>query len=339
MHIRVFYTLIISTFSVLNAFAGSVQEQSITFKSDDSITLAGTVTRPSGQNGSKKIPAVLLIAGSGPTDRDGNQPPSIMTDVLKKIAHELASHGIASFRFDKRATHSNQLQWPTDAKLIPKFFSWQNHQADVRAAFASMRNSKGIDSRRVAILGHSEGGILAVSQAKLLSPKALILIGTPGRTFGEVLTEQISMLLEKQGASASIKGDYLTKVTAIQKFISENGQIPPDVPPGLKVLYPQSASLFLRDTLNLDPTTLVKKYPGPVLVLNGEFDSQVSPSRDAAMLFSTLQTRKSSVQTLLIVPSASHNLKKVNGPLDAGLTGPVDSSALAELKTWLSKNL
>jgi len=319
--------------------AAGFNEQSVTFKSDDGITLGGTLTFPANQNAATKFPAILLIAGSGPTDRDGNQPPQLIANLLKQAAHELALHNIASFRFDKRAAHVNQMQWPANQEMLPKFFSWQNHQADIQTAFQAMRNSKHIDSSRLAILGHSEGGVLALSQAASLSPKALILIGTPGRSFGNVLTEQISVLLDKQGASPAIKSEYLTKNAAIQKFISETGEIPSDVPAGLKALYPQSAKLFLRDVMNLEPTSFAKSYRGSVLIMNGELDNQVSPTRDARALETAFQTRKSSLQHLEILPSDSHNLKKINSPTDPGISGPVDPNALAVLTSWISKNL
>lgn len=322
-------SILVTIFFIPFTATAAFNEQVVTFKSDDSVILMGTFTKPSEQTKGKKIPAVLLLAGSGPTDRDGNQPPTLMVDLLKQIAHEFASQGIASVRFDKRAAHANKMQWPSDSKLLPKFFSWQNHQSDVRAAFNLMRSLKGIDSNRVAILGHSEGGILAMSQAKQLSAKALILIGTPGRTLGAIITEQISTLLDKQGASDSVKNEYLIKNAAIQKFISENGLIPRDVPAGLKALYPQSASLFLQDVLNLDPTTLAKKYSGPALIVNGELDTQASSIRDAKALYSAFQARKTASQKLIVIQSASHNLKKVNGSFEPGFVGPVDSNALA----------
>ncbi|MBK7890551.1 MAG: hypothetical protein IPJ84_06820 [Bdellovibrionales bacterium] len=324
--------------SGLTELAAAFEEQAVTFKSDDNTSLNGTLTFPENKNADEKFSAVLLIAGSGPTDRDGNQPPQVISDLLKQVAHELALHGIASFRFDKRAAHASKLQWPASQGMLPQFFSWKNHEADVRAAFSAMRRSNRVDSHRLAILGHSEGGVLALSQAATLSPKSLILIGTPGRSFGEVLTEQIGALLDKQGVPDTVKSDYLNRNAAIQKYIFENGEIPSDVPAGLKALYPPSARLFLKDIMRLEPTSFGKSYRGRVLIMNGELDSQVHPIRDAKALETAFQARKLSSQQLEIIPSGSHNLKKISTALDPGISGPVDPNALAVLITWLSKN-
>jgi alpha-beta hydrolase superfamily lysophospholipase len=327
------------TLSFTCASSYAFKEQLLSFRTADSIVLSGTLTMPDQHIVSRKFPALLLLPGSGPTDRDGNQPPRLMTDLLKQIAAELANNGIASFRFDKRAAHSNKMQWPADSKKLPQFFSLQNHQADIEAAFKEMASSDNIDKNRVAILGHSEGGVLALVSLESLSPKALVLIGTPGRSLGNLISEQISHLLDKQNTPAAVKNEYLTKNAEIQKFISKNGTIPSDIPQGLKALYSPAASLFLKDILTLDPTVLLKKFQGPVLILNGELDTQVSPIQDAEALYKSLKTRKSSQQQILIVPSASHNLKTLKSPTDDGLSGVVDSKALSTLVEWLSQNL
>jgi acetyl esterase/lipase len=333
------YIIVLVLFFSVCTFAAKFEEHQVTFKTVDSIVLSGTISVPETQNKSKKFPVVLLIPGSGPTDRDGNQPPSLVTDLLKQIAHHLAANGIASFRFDKRAAHTNKMQWPKDFQQLPKFFSWRYHQLDIKAAFDKLASSKNIDSQRLAILGHSEGGLLALAQAKSLSAKALVLIGTPGRTFGVLITEQISALLDQQNASPEIKSEYLTKNASIQKYISEKGKVPTNVPQGLKALYPPSASSYLKEVLNLDPIPLTRNFKGPALVINGEFDKQVSPSRDANLLFDSFQKRKSSIQNIFIAPSLSHNLKKVSNSADIGLTGAVDPKTLSVLAEWLSKNL
>src|SRR5688500_9758350 len=76
----------------------------VSFTGAGGLKLNGTVLLPSGGR-DQKFPAVLLLPGSGPTDRNGNQPPVLVTDLLKQIADRLAAEGIASLRFDKRSAH------------------------------------------------------------------------------------------------------------------------------------------------------------------------------------------------------------------------------------------
>ena len=87
-------------------------EREVTFSGPGGITLRGTLQLPDGAKG--KVPAALLLAGSGPTDRNGNQPPALVTDLLKQIADRLATEGWASLRYDKRAVRTYAASWPKD---------------------------------------------------------------------------------------------------------------------------------------------------------------------------------------------------------------------------------
>ncbi|RYZ93289.1 MAG: hypothetical protein EOP06_01435 [Proteobacteria bacterium] len=332
-------SLLVFLILFIGSFAGAeVIEIPLSFNSADSTQLSGTLTLPDRMVG-KKYPCVLLLPGSGPTDRDGNQTPSLMVDLLKQVAQSYAAAGIASFRFDKRAAHVNQLKWPTNPSKLPEFFSWKNHINDVEAAYHAFNAQPQIDVKRLAILGHSEGGLLALVSAVQLRPKALILIGTAGRTLGDVLTEQISNLLDQQQATPQVKAEYLKKNREIQDFISKNGSVPDGVPPGLKALFPKSAVLFLRDVLKLDPKPYAKRFSGSVLVMNGEMDKQVSPDKDAKLLYSMLSARRNLKQELFVVPKASHNLKPVSSALEAGITGPISDEAKSKLATWTTGSL
>src|SRR5438067_1649273 len=83
-------------------------EQHISFQGNGGITIAGTLVLPETANSDRLVPAVLLIQGSGPTDRDGNQPPNLQTDLLRQLANILAGAGIASLRYDKRGMYANR---------------------------------------------------------------------------------------------------------------------------------------------------------------------------------------------------------------------------------------
>ena len=86
------------------------------------LMLEGTLQMPIGVAG--KAPAVLLLPGSGPTDRNGNSMLGITTDLYKQIAEELAKNGIASLRFDKRAIRQYAANWPKDIPALSKYFCW-----------------------------------------------------------------------------------------------------------------------------------------------------------------------------------------------------------------------
>src|SRR6185437_2429566 len=121
------------------------------------------------------------IQGSGPTDRDGNQPPQLKTDLLRQIATALGEAGIASLRYDKRGMYANRDTMPKAAAELPHFFDWSAFVEDVHGAFDFLRAQEAIDPARVGILGHSEGGLLALDVSTLHTPQAkvLVLAATP----------------------------------------------------------------------------------------------------------------------------------------------------------------
>jgi hypothetical protein len=126
----------------------------VDIRTADDITLHGTLSIPVVRNASK-VPAVLLIQGSGPTDRDGNQPPNQMPDLLKKVAYTLAKGGVASLRFDKRGLGGNL---PHQPDKLADFSRWENFVSDAVSAFSFLVARPEIDASRIAIFGHSEGG-------------------------------------------------------------------------------------------------------------------------------------------------------------------------------------
>lgn len=302
--------------------------------------LRGTFTKPEGSG----LPAVLLLPGSGPTDRNGNQPPQITTDLLKEMADGLASVGIASLRFDKRAVGGYSASWPKAVADIDKFFRWENFVADAKAGLVFLQKQEGIDPKRTAIVGHSEGGSLAIKIGSDLSgkpgaPKALVLMGTPGRTFDPIIREQVSASLGRAKLSADQIKKYLDYVDAALTQVREKGTFPPNPPEGLGPIFNPTAASLIRSYVTVDPIPLVKRFTGPVLILQGEKDIQISPARDAAALAAALKARGGDHE-LLTIAGASHNFKLVVDPdKEPGFTGPMAKEALDKLKSWLQKYL
>ena len=306
--------------------AAAARETEVTFDGVGGVTIAGTLTVPDGGDGGAKFPALLLIAGSGPTDRDGNQPPGLKTDLLKQIAQRLADSGIATLRFDKRGMYANIKDLPKDRSQFGDFFAWENFVGDAEAGVRFLSRQAQIDPAHVGILGHSEGGLLAMEVARSIKsagapPAAVILLSTPGRPMEVILDEQLKRLLKLQGASQEQRDSLLADNARICREILDKGTIPPDVPAGLAALYPKYLARFLHSDLAVDPAQLATDLTGPVLVMSGAADVQVSSERDARTLDSALSKRRSGVHTLIIVPQASHNLKIVASTTDPRVRG------------------
>jgi uncharacterized protein len=313
----------------------------LSFKVPD-LTLEGTLEIP---NGSGKFPAVLLLPGSGPTDRDGNSGLGVQTNLLKIMADELAKNGVASFRFDKRAISRYKASWPKDLAKLNSFFAWNKFVTEAEAAKSFLSAQPEIDSKRVAVLGHSEGSLIALQiafnqHANLEVPKSLVLLGSTGRPMGPILHEQIARLLKKQGATSEIGKPFLDYTDAACATLAAGKPLPPNTPPGLAALFNPTVLDIMGAYCRIDPADLAKSYTGPVLVINGQRDTQVSAERDTPRLVASLKARINGKTSSFIAPDASHNLKSTrNGADDDAFTGPIVPGVVDRIIQFLKENL
>jgi pimeloyl-ACP methyl ester carboxylesterase len=284
---------------------------------------------------------VLLLAGSGTTDRDGNQPPALISDLLKLIAQRLASEGYASIRFDKRSAKTYATEWPKDVAAQNDFFAWDAFVGDATAALRFLQSQPEVDAARTIVAGHSEGALIAMQIAKNLArephgPVGLILISAPGRTGAAILREQVSANLKRAGLTADAVRPYEDYVDLAIRQIVKDGSVPPNPPKGLAGLFPRNATRLVQVELSLDPEKILPLCPGPVLVVQGEKDIQVSVLRDFPRVVAALKGRRSGSVDTGVVPSASHNLKAVaNENVDPGITGPVVPEALDAIAAFM----
>ncbi len=162
-------------------FPRGFREQQVRFAGTSSgggdVTLAGTFTVPMISE-IQRVPGVVLVAGSGPTDRDGNNPliPA-RVDVLKLLAAALAEAGIASLRYDKRGIAGSAVspQRPSDRQ--DRFFTWDQFVGDVQAAHTELLRHGEIKPYATALLGHSEGGLLAIAASVAMGRKRPLWAG------------------------------------------------------------------------------------------------------------------------------------------------------------------
>jgi pimeloyl-ACP methyl ester carboxylesterase len=306
------------------------------------LMLEGTLQLPIGAT--SKVPAILLLPGSGPTDRNGNSGLGITTDLLKQIAEELAKNGIASLRFDKRAIKIYASKWPKDLKEVNKFFSWQNFVDDAGAALDFLGKQPEIDEKRTGILGHSEGALLSLQlgsdrSALTTKPKVTILLGSTGRPMGIILHEQIARQLKLAQATPELTKQYLDYVDAACKAVADKKDLPPNMPPNLGGLFNPTTMDIMGAYCRIDPSENAKRVIGPVLVMNGQKDTQVSSERDTPRLLEALKARKSGIFESMIVPDASHNFKSTKFGTDDAFEGPVIPEALALIIKFAKANL
>lgn len=309
----------------------------VTFTGAAGLELHGTFLVPPA---SKPVPAVLLLPGSGPTDRDGNSKLlSVKVDLLKTIAERLAQVGIASLRFDKRAVATYQAKWPKTLPELNTFFGWRKFVEDAEGGLTFLKSQKEVDPTKLVLLGHSEGALISLQIASEVTPQpaAVVLIGSTGRKMGAVIHDQIARQLAK--APTVDPKPYMTYVDTACAAVAAGKPLPPNPPAGLSGLFNASILDLLGNYCRIDPTDLAKKYDGPVLALNGEGDTQVSPTDDTKPLAAALKSRSHGTVDVMIVPDASHNLKSIKAGGPDAFDGPVNAAALDKIATWLVKTL
>ena len=323
---------------------GAPSPREITFEGAGGVRLSGTLLLPEGAAPGRRVPAVVLVAGSGPTDRNGNQPPLLWTGLLKQLADVLADAGIASLRYDKRGQYRSG-KLPADVKALGEFVAWDHFVADVKAAYLALGSEPEVDPARLAIVGHSEGGLLAMQAAIALQegpgrPAAVVLLATPGRPVDVVLREQLTAAFKRQGLADGAAASLLAANDRIIAAVRESGEVPRDVPAALAPLYPPYIGRFLQRLLDLDPADLAAKLHGPVLVVQGAKDLQVSAERDTPRLAAALRGRDAPHRCeIVVLDSASHNLKRAARDAGHAFFGPVVPELRTKLVGWLGEVL
>ncbi|QXT34260.1 alpha/beta fold hydrolase [Sphingomonas sanguinis] len=253
--------------------------------------LKGSWTGPEGA----KVPVVLMIPGSGPTDRDGNSPRGLKAASLRLLAEGLAARGIASVRIDKRGMFASAGAI-ADANKV----TIDDYAADTRSWIAAIRAKTGAPC--VWVLGHSEGGLVALDTAAA-GPAGLcgvIAISTPGRPLGEVMRAQF----HANPANAPLLPDADRAIDAL-----EAGRTIPaaSLTPPLSMIYADAVQPFLINSFAKDPAKLAAATTKPLLIVQGEADLQVTV--EDAKILKAAQPKA----TLVLLPKVSHVLKTVEG--------------------------
>lgn len=250
--------------------------------------LKGTLLLPP----TKPTAVVLIIPGSGPTDRDGNSPMGLKASTYRLLAESLASRGVATLRIDKRGMFgSSAAVKDGNAVTIPDYVD------DVGAWVRVLRQESHVSC--IWILGHSEGGLVALASATRVGGECgLILVATPGQPMGEVLRTQ----LQANPANAPLLGQALPAIAALEHGRRIEVK---DMHPALQGLFNPAIQGFLISDFSYDPGHLIAQITKPVLLIQGQSDLQVG-AKDAQLLKQADPSAK-----LVLLPSVNHVLKTV----------------------------
>lgn len=245
-------------------------------------SLEGTLLYPASE---KEIPIVIIIAGSGPTDRDGNNPV-MKNNSLKMIAEQLSLNGIATVRFDKRGIAKSSAAGSDENNLrfehyIEDANGWVNLVAK--------------DDRfsEVIILGHSEGSLIGMVASRNNEVTKFISLAGSGRAAADIISEQLS-------SQPPFIVDQSSPI--LEKL--KNGETYDSIPPMLYALFRPSVQPYMISWFQYDPVKELAKLDKPVLVVQGTNDLQVS-AKDAQLLEGANANAK-----LVFIEGMNHVLKE-----------------------------
>ena len=245
---------------------GSAQDVDVRIRVRGDIVLAGTLARPEGA-GRRQVPVVVLIGGSGPQDRDGSRVELAGYQPFRDLAASLAASGIASLRLDDRGTGASTGRFDEATTL--------DFGDDIVAVLSWLRARTDVDGAHPALLGHSEGALVALLAASRdSSVSALVLLGGPSRTGRELARWQRAALVASDGAVF----DPTQRKDLLSRAENDAERAAADNP-------------WLRVWFSLDPRTIARTTRAPALVLHGHNDGQV-PVEQSAELADVLSARR-----------------------------------------------
>lgn len=243
----------------------------------------GTLLAPAT---AEEVPLVIMLQGSGPTDRNGNQSFA-KNDALKKLAQALADKGIASYRYDKRILQAQRLGIKEQDMRFDDFVT---DAATVLDHFRAIPNFG-----KIIVLGHSQGSLVGMLAAKEKAD-AFISIAGLAQPVDSILTQQVASQMPglKENVQQAFKELRNTGSTS-----SYN--------PVLESLFRPSVQPFILSWMKYDPREEIAALDLPVLIINGSNDLQVEEPEARA-----LKAAKPEAE-LVILPNMNHILRKIEG--------------------------
>ncbi len=232
------------------------------------------------------MPVVLIIAGSGPTDRNGNQAGGLNTNAYSMLADSLYKRGIATLRYDKRGIGESSGAMKSESDIVFED-GIQDALAFVRLLKSDKRFSK------LIVLGHSEGSLVGMLASAAASADGFISVAGAG--------EKIDLIIERQLQSQS---PVLASKAKIILDSLKQGKSVSDPGAGLQSLFRPSIQPYLISWLQLDPAVEIRKLKIPVLIIQGTKDLQVT-EKDAQKLKAAYPAAR-----LVIIPQMNHVLKE-----------------------------
>ncbi len=292
-------------------------------------TLPGTLTRPRDPG---PFPALVLVHGSGPNDRDetlgANKP-------FKDLALGLATKGVAVLRYEKR-TRVYGPRLVSDRALASSFTVKEEAIDDALQAVEVLRGAEGVDPGRVFLLGHSLGGYLIPRIAAADEGGAVagyIIMAGATRPLEDMMVEQVTYILGLAGGGGEEGRKRLEEIKAQRdrvKALTES-----DVASGARIM--NAGIRYWLDLRGYNPAEMAKSIERPILVIQGERDYQVTAAKDLANWKTALAGRPE--VTFKLYPTLNHLFIEGEGPSSPGeytlTVGHVSAAVIDDIASWI----
>jgi pimeloyl-ACP methyl ester carboxylesterase len=255
-------------------------------------TLAGTMTVPKDM-GRLRLPAIVLVTGAGQLERDETVAG---IPIFAQLAGALAREGFVVLRYDKRGV--GQSGGRSERATL------QDYADDLTAAVKWLAKRKDIDPKRIAVVGHSEGGAVAMLAAREKKISSLVLVAAPGTPGSDLILEQQRHLLDVMKAP---EAERTAKIELQQRIhaavISDKGW--EAIPEELRT---QAESTWFRSLLMFDPAKVMAKVKQPVLIVHGDLDREVMPHHADTLAKLARARKKAAPVELVHLPGVNHLL-------------------------------
>lgn len=268
------YILLI--FLLLSGLSLRANEEQVVLKTATG-DIYGSLCLPAG---SEKVPVALLIAGSGPTDRDGNNP-SMRNNALKMIAESLRKNNIASLRFDKRGIAKS-----SDAMKREEDIRFEDYISDAKEWIQLLSQDKRFS--KVIVIGHSEGALIGLL-ASIDNPNVSQYVSLAG------VGEKVSQTLRRQLLDSPIQ--ILGKANKVIDKL-EKGELVEDVPAELANLFRPSVQPYLISCMRYDPPVEMARLQIPSLIVQGTTDIQIRAEDADALAAASPQAEKKIIENM-----------------------------------------
>jgi len=300
----------------INSLLLSAQVADTTIVQVDGVGLFTVLTQPSVKNA---CPLALIIAGSGPTDLNGNQT-NMKNNSLKYLSDELVKNNIATFRFDKRGIGKSSYPNFSEANL-----TFDRYVKDA-AFLIDFCKKKGFSD--IYVIGHSEGSLIGMLAAQIVPVKGFISVSGSGSPADEILKGQLKPQLPPA---------FYLNVEAIIDSLKNDMKVK-NAPPQLYILFRPSVQPYLISWFNYAPAEQIAKLTCPIIILQGDKDIQVEPDEAKKL------AAASGNSELVIIQNMNHLLKTIVGEMQENIESytnpdlPVNPELVKNITNFITKN-